>query len=316
MEHYMLQQFKARTRHWIDDIAHSASSDSLAAVQYSLTTASPSLKASQVQLYTYYQGLAKQNQPLPSIFDTGYRVCSEAEEDGMLVFLFAVLGTKNKTFVDIGAANGINSNCANLAINFGWHGLFIDGSEEKIEQGKKFYSTLADTSLYPPKFICARVTRENVNQLISNAGFQETVDLVSIDIDGNDYWVWDALECIRPRVVIIETHIEFGYHNIVVPYDKDHVYPGNHPDYHGASAVAMVKLANRLGYRLVGANRFGFNTIYVAKEEGAEFIPEVSVEAIIQHPRNQERFPLFEAIRDRPFIEGGSPYPGRPATVS
>jgi hypothetical protein len=298
------------------DIAHSASSDSLATVLQSLTTASASLKASQIQLYTYYQGLAKQNRPLPSILDTGYRVYSELEEDGMLLFLFAVLGTKNKTFVDIGSADGINSHCANLAINFGWHGLFIDGSEEKIEQGRKFYSTLVDTSLYPPKFMCARVTRENVNQLISNAGFQGTVDLLSVDIDGNDYWVWDALECVRPRVVIIETHVEFGYRNIVVPYDKDHVYPGNHPDYHGASPVAMEKLASQLGYRLVGANRFGFNTIYVTKEEGADLIPEVSVETILQHPRNQERFQLFEQIRDRPYVEGGSPYPGRPATVS
>jgi hypothetical protein len=316
MEQSMLQQFKARTRHWMHDIAHSASSESIAAVQHLLTTASPSLKASQIQLYTYYQGLAKQKGPLPSIFDTGYRVYSEFEEDGMLVFLFAVLGTKSKTFVDVGSANGINSNCANLAINFGWHGLFIDGSQQQIEQGRKFYSSLPDTFLYPPKFICSTVTRENINQLISDAGFQGTVDLLAIDIDGNDYWVWDALDCIRPRVVVIETHVEFGYRNIVVPYDKDHVYPGAHPDYFGASPVAMVKLANKLGYRLVGANRFGFNTIYVANEDGTDLIPEVSVETILQHPRNQERFQLFESIRNRPFVEGGTPYPGRPATVS
>jgi hypothetical protein len=79
---------------------------------------------------------------------------------------------------------------------------------------------------------------------------------MSIDIDGNDYWVWDAISVTSPKVVIIETHIEFGFNNI-------DVYPGRHPDYHGASPVAVKKLARRKGYRLVGANRLGFNTTYV-----------------------------------------------------
>jgi hypothetical protein len=148
------------------------------------------------------------------------------------------------------------------------------------------------------------VTRENINQVIEEAGFDGEVDLLSIDIDGNDYWIWNALECIQPRVVIIETHIEFGYHNIIVPYDSEYVYPGRHPDYHGASPVAMERLANRKGYRLVGANRFGFNTIYVRKDEGAGLIPTVSVESILWHRRNQERFKLFSAIEDFPYVEG------------
>ena len=86
---------------------------------------------------------------------------------------------------------------------------------------------------------------------------------MSIDIDGNDYWVWDAISVTSAKAVIIETHTEFGLKNIVVPYDKDYVYPGRHPDYHGASPVAMEKLARRKGYRLIGANRLGFNTIYL-----------------------------------------------------
>jgi hypothetical protein len=79
-----------------------------------------------------------------------------------------------------------------------------------------------------------------------------------------------------PKVVIIETHIEFGMNDIVVPYDKDYVYPERHPDYHGASPVAMQKLARRKGYRLVGANRYGFNTIYV--REGYRQIGQLKVE--------------------------------------
>jgi len=266
---------------------------------------SPSLKVISVQLFTYYETLVRRGLPVPSIFDTGFRIFSQFDEDGILLFLFAVLGTKSKTFVDIGSGDGvIGSNCANLAINFGWHGLFIDGEQRRIDQGIEFYSRHPDTWAHSPKFVCAMVNGENVNTVIQGSGFGGKVDLLSIDIDGNDYWVWDALECIQPRVVIVETHVEFGYRDIVVPYDPNYVYPGLHPDYHGASPVAMVKLANRKGYRLVGSNRLGFNTIYIRNEEGADVVPTVSVEAILRHPRNAERFKLFEAIKEWEYVEG------------
>jgi hypothetical protein len=322
----MISQLKKRVRNWSYDISHSACNDVLYSALPSIEAAvrsgidrmppSPFLKASQVQLYTYYRALTKQRAPLPTLSETGYRVYSQFEEDGMLLFLFAVLGTKNKLFVDIGSADGINSNCANLAINFGWHGLFIDGNSEHIESGRKYYSSHPDTFLYPPKFVCSMVTRENVDRLIRDAGFAGEVDLLSIDIDGNDYWIWDGLECIQPRVVIIETHVELGYNNVVVPYKKDYVYPPNPADYFGASAIAMAKMAKSHGYRLVGAIRFGFNTIYVKGQEGADLIPEASVDSILQHPRTKERFELFEAIKHMPFVEGGSPFPGRPVVPS
>src|SRR5262249_11369895 len=108
----MMQGLKSRERKWFHHVAHAVSSDSVA----------PLVKAAQLQLFLHYQSLAREKRPLPSIFDTGYRVYSQFEEDGMLVFLFAVLGGRSKTFVDIGSADGVSSNCANLAIHFGWHG--------------------------------------------------------------------------------------------------------------------------------------------------------------------------------------------------
>jgi hypothetical protein len=227
-----------------------------------------------------------------------YQAESQFEEDGLLLYIFAGIGVESHSFVDLGSSDGINSNCANLAINFGWHGLFIDGDDRKIKKGRRFYENHPDTILYPPKFIQAFIQRENVNELIQSAGYSGTVDLLSIDLDGNDYWIWDALTVIEPRVVIIETHIEFGLNSIVVPYDKDYVYPGKHPDYHGASPVAMAKLAESKGYRLVGANNYGFNTIYIKKGIGEEIFPAVPVESILSHPRNKERKKLFEPIKD------------------
>lgn len=234
--------------------------------------------------------------------EVGFRVYSQFEEDGILLYILTLIGSENRIFVDLGSADGINSNCANLAVNHGWTGLFIDGELAKVERGRRYYSTHPNTWAHPPKFVCSTICRENVNELIRDAGFDGHVDLLSIDIDGNDYWVWDAIECLTPRVVIIETHVEFGMDSIVVPYDKDYVYPGRHPHYHGASPVAMAKLARAKGFRLIGANNYGFNTIYLRNGVAEDCFPEVSVESILRHPRNADCFKLFDEIKDWDYV--------------
>ena len=258
---------------------------------------SPQVKINQKILYHFYRQAIRQRQRIP-LSQTGFRVFSQFEEDGILLYIFAALGISQGTFIDIGAGDGINSNCANLAVNSGWRGLFIDGNAESIAKGRAYYAANPDTWAYPPVFVHSFVQRENINDLIRDNGYAGEVDLASIDVDGNDYWIWDALTAAEPRVVIIETHIEFGFNSIVVPYDKDYTYPGKHPHYHGASPVAMEKLARKKGYRLVGANHYGFNTIYVKNGIGEDFLPAVSVESILAHPRNRERYKLFDAIKD------------------
>ena len=252
-------------------------------------------------LYNFYRYSIRQGERFP-LKDTGFRVYSQFEEDGLLLYIFAAIGIKEKIFIDIGAGDGINSNCANLALNFGWRGLFIDGNPSNIKKGKAYYENNPDTVLYPPRFAHAFVQAENINQIIQENGFSGEIDLLSIDIDGNDFWIWDALNIVEPRVVIVETHTEFGMNSIVVPYDKEYRYPGKHPDYHGASPVAMQKLAHKKGYRLIGANHYGFNTIYVKNGIGEDILPAVQVETIIQHPRNRERLRRFEPIKDWDYI--------------
>ena len=262
----------------------------------------PCVQVAQRHLFNYWRHLIESGRPL-RLSDSGFSIFSQFEEDGLLLFLFAALGTENQMFVDIGAGDGINSNCANLALNFAWHGLFVDGDERNMARGREYYARHRSTWAFPPGFAHARVTRENINHVISGAGFEGPIDLLSIDIDGNDYWIWDALECVTPNVVIIETHVEFGLRSIVVPYDADHIYPGKHEDYCGASPTAMVKLARRKGYRLVGANNYGFNTIYVRNGLGEDVVPEVRVESVLRHPRNAERAKLFEDIKDWDYVQ-------------
>lgn len=266
---------------------------------------SPGLKVAQTELFLRYQSWARSGKPLPDIGDTGYRVCSQFDEDGLLVFIFATIGTHSKCFVDIGSSDGfIFNNCANLAINFGWHGLFIDRNSSSIDRGERFYKNHPDTSYYPPKFVCDMVKTSNINDLIGSAGIKGEIDFLSIDVDGNDYWIWNALEIIQPRVVMIETNTLYGHRNIVVPYDDDHVYPGENPNYFGASPRAMVELAQKKGYRLIGSNLYGINTIYVKTGIASDLLPTKKVEDILSHPRNEGSSDLFETVKDMPYLRG------------
>ncbi len=189
---------------------------------------SASVQIGQRALYHHYKSLLKTGN-LPSLSETGYRVFSQFEEDGILLFIFSIIGMDNKVFVEIGSDDGVNSNSANLYFNFGWYGLFIDGNLNSIKRGRKFFDKYPHPWFYKPKFACARVTRENINRLVEDNGFSGEIGLLSVDIDGNDYWIWDALEIVQPRVVIIETHNEFGLEDIVVPYDSNYSYRGKAP---------------------------------------------------------------------------------------
>lgn len=264
---------------------------------------SPSTKASLRALHAQYRALAVAGR-YPSYRDAGLRVFSEYEEDGILLFLLGAAGIANHSFVDIGAGDRVTgSNTANLAVNFGFDGLFIDGDAARIASGRAFYRSHPDTSLCPPQFCHALVTRETVNDLLRAHGRTGEVDVLSIDIDGNDYWVWDAIEAISPRIVVIETHVEFGARSIVVPYDPRYVYPGVHPDYHGASPAAMERLAGKLGYRLVAATRFGFNTFYLRNDLAADLVARMDVSEVLRHRRSQERQGVFEQVAAMPYIE-------------
>ncbi|MBL0359260.1 MAG: hypothetical protein IPP72_21405 [Chitinophagaceae bacterium] len=263
----------------------------------------PAVQITQRQLFLHYQQQLKREESV-NLADTGFKVFSQHEEDGMLLFIFAVTGMKHKTFVDIGANDGVNSNCANLAINFGWYGLFIDSDKDAIKRGEHFYNKYPDPWDYKPVFICQQTTRENINHIINNAGFTGTIGLLSIDIDGNDYWIWEAITCISPEVVIIEAKVEFGFNDVVVPYDACYSHLTKNPLYNGASPFAINKLANRKGYRLVGANAYGHNMIFIKNELAAGFIPEVSVASILCHPKTIESLKEFELVKHFEFVKG------------
>jgi len=238
---------------------------------------------------------------LPDFTTTGFKVFSQFEEDGLLLFVLSQIENPVKIFLEFGSDDGINSNSANLHFHHDWTGLFIDGNPKAIERGRYFYKKHGNPKIKNPAFINSMITRENINSLIEQGGLEGEIGLMSIDIDGNDYWVWEAIEVIQPQVVIIETHNEFGMNDIVVPYDPNYFYPGKHPDYHGASPFAMTNLAKHKGYKLVGSNELGFNFIFV-RNELAPQLKEVTVDSLLHHPSNHEAQQRFEAIKDWEYI--------------
>ncbi len=256
--------------------------------------------AFQKSLVEKYQKEKEENK-FRSLRATGYKCFSQFEEDGMLFYLFSIMDNPVKTFVEFGSDDGINSNSANLYFHHGWNGLFLDGNEKAIERGKFFFKRRGHKKTGLPTFECAMINRNNINDLITKNKITGEIGLLSIDIDGNDYWVWEAIHCISPQVVIIETHNEFGLNDIVVPYDENYFYPGKHPDYHGASPVAMTNLAHHKGYRLVGSNKLGFNFIYLRNDLLPE-IKEVAVESQLDHPSNQQAVERFEEIKDWEYV--------------
>lgn len=265
-----------------------------------VTSAQRSLiQMQQVQLRLHYQQLVANGAALPSYRDVGFRVFSDCDEDGILLYLLSLVGSGERRLVDVGAGALSASNTANLIVNHGWTGLLIEGDSESLASAQADYRGAG--VLMPPNALGAWVTAENINSLISE-NIEGPVDLLSIDIDGNDYWVWKAIDVIHPRVVVIEYQDILGpERSVVIPYDPQFSvdkYPENatNNNYVGASLRAIAKLGAEKGYRLVATNSYGFNAFFVREDLAPEGLPAIPVEAGFPHPWNQygirERWPL------------------------
>lgn len=246
---------------------------------------------------------AKKKEMLPNFNDTGFKVFSQFEEDGKILYIFSILGTTSKTFVDIGSNDGINSNCANLAINFGWHGLFLDADEKAIAIGRRFYGKIPNKWSLKPVFKKAFITPENINALITNEGFNGTIDLLSIDIDSNDYWVWKAIDCINPKVVVVESQLAFGKENLIVPYKNQVNNASENDNYYGASTFALNKLAESKNYRLVGSNNYGNNLFFVKNGFEEANLPKIDITETLKHDYAKKQLSSFEKIKHLEYIQ-------------
>jgi hypothetical protein len=262
-------------------------------------------QGTQLLLRLAYQDLAARGSRLP-FNQVEFRNYSENGEDGILLYVFSILGESTQTCVDIGAATGVSGNCANLIINHGWTGLLIDGNGSYVEYGRSYFTKHPNTRLFPPRFVHSKITSENVNQILRANCVDDEVDLLSLDIDGIDYWVWNAIDAVSPRVVLAEIQaIWMTEASVTVPNNPDFApqYIDGFGVYSGASLPAFVKLASKKGYRLVGSQRYGFNAVFVRNDVGQDVLPEVAAEACLGHPFVQWAHDvLLPKVKDKSWV--------------
>jgi hypothetical protein len=192
----------------------------------------------------------------------GFKAYSQNEEDGVISEIFARIGTTNKTFIEFGVQDGLECN-THLLLHMGWKGLWIDGSEESCRAIQaKFRYVIESGQL---KAVNSFITRENINDIFTENGFSGEIDLLSIDIDGNDYHIFKVINAVNPRVIIVEYNAKFPPSCLwIMPYDAKHVWDSS--DKHGASLKAFEELGTKKGYRLVGTERNGVNAFFVRED--------------------------------------------------
>jgi len=205
--------------------------------------------------------------PLLKLQDAEFKVFSQFGEDGILQYLIRETGItrEESTFVEFGVQNYSESNTRFLLMNDHWRGMIIDGSKEYMDfvRNQDIYWRHDLTA------VDAWIDRDNINQLIGDAGFSGDLGILSVDIDGNDYWVWEKIEVVNPIIVVVEWNSVFGAdHAISVPYDPAFQREKAHYSnlFWGASIAAFNHLAARKGYSLIGSNTVGNNLFFVRND--------------------------------------------------
>ncbi len=214
-----------------------------------------------------------------SLLRYGFKAYSQTDEDGIIQEIFRRIGIGQATFVEFGCGSGVENNTVYLLMQ-GWSGLWMDGDLQLLQGLAKPCEPYLKGGTLRLKH--ASITRENINDLLAQE--PKEVDLLSIDIDMNDYWVWGAIECIRPRVVVIEYNAAIRPPAaLVVPYHPDRRWGGK--SLFGASLSALEQLGIAKGYSLVGCGLAGANAFFVRNDLlGDKFAAPYTAERHFQPP--------------------------------
>lgn len=217
-----------------------------------------------------------------SVVRHGFKVYSQNDEDGILEAIFGRIGEGGRRFVEIGVGNGLENNTAYL-LQKGWSGVWVDANPVAGEFIRRGFARLTGAGRL--MFREAFVTAEGVDELLSGLGVPAEFDLLSLDIDGNEWWVWKQLTRFRPRVVVVEYNAGLGPSlRWVMPYAPD--FKGTSTRAHGASLKAYVELAGIKGYRLVGCGWVGVNAFFIREDLAHELFPtERTAEYHYEPPR-------------------------------
>lgn len=207
----------------------------------------------------------KHDKNISAFSDVEFKAFSQWGEDGIIQYLIHRVPIQDRSFIEFGVEDYTESNTRFLLVNDRWRGLVLDSSNHNIDHIRNDeihwkHNLTAE---------CHFVSRENINEILKNAGFIGDVGLLSIDIDGNDYWIWEAIDVVAPRIVVCEYNSIFGSeHAVTIPYEECFKRSEAHFShlYYGASLAALCRLAEQKGYDFVGSNSAGVNAFFVRRD--------------------------------------------------
>lgn len=205
-----------------------------------------------------------QKEKISRLSEVEFQVFSQFGDDGIIQYLVGKLPIHHKTFIEFGVENYREANTRFLLVNNYWSGMVIDGSMENIAQIKREQMY----AFYDLRAVQHFITKENINDILSASGFRKDIGLLSIDIDGNDYWVWDAIQHMNPSVIITEYNSLFGYENAyTIPYNPGFIRGRKTPfNFYGTSLKAAYLLAKKRGYFFIGCNSAGNNAYFIRED--------------------------------------------------
>jgi hypothetical protein len=199
---------------------------------------------------------------LCDLSEAGFRVFSQWDDDGIIEWLVTRLPGIPESFVEFGVEDYLESNTRFLLRHRNWRGLVMDGSTDNIKKvrGHRMYYQ------HDLHAVAAFIDRDNINRLLEQHGFAGEIGILSIDVDGNDYWIWQAIDEVSPWILIVEYNAVFGNTlPISIPYDASFDRRRAHSSmlYYGASVKALEYLGTNRGYALIGSNHAGNNAFFI-----------------------------------------------------
>lgn len=215
---------------------------------------------------------------------SGFSVWSQNDEDGYLQEIFGRLAIERPVFLEIGVQNGLENN-THFLLARGCMGCWIEASAAHFVQIRQLFGPFVESGQI--RVLNATAEPDNINELLISLGIPTEIDLLSIDIDGHDYFVWGALTHTRPRVVVIEYNGKIPPPTAIVqPYRRGVHWDGT--DGFGASLSALEKLGRKKGYCLVGSEIVGANAFFVREDLVADLFQRPFTAENHYHPCRYE----------------------------
>jgi len=217
------------------------------------------------------------NKDLVSLRDVEFSVFSQFGDDGIIQWLIQNIDIPNETFIEFGVEDFSESNTRFLMMNNNWSGFVMDGSSSNIKalQNEQYYwrHDLNSEAVF--------ITKDNINAKISSQKISGEIGLLHIDLDGNDFYIWEAINVVNPVIVIVEYNSIFGSdREISVPYRNDFIRGKAHPSnlFFGSSIKSLYELSKRKGYSFIGCNSAGNNAYFIRNDKLGGVVKAVSLE--------------------------------------